>query len=253
MVSKSEKLIGKRALITGASSGLGLATAKLFTTEGAMVALNARRKEVLDKVAATIGDNAVVVAGDVSIPETAAHVVAQAIKGLGGLDIVVYAAGIVVPRLLKDMTVEDFVAHLQVNLIGNFAVARAAALHMDKNDGGTIINISSELAHIGMPHYIHYCASKAGVVGLTKAMAAELAPKITVNAVSPGPIHTPMLEAELELFGGTDEVWREAKDRVPLKRFATPEEVAKVVLFLAADAPYATGSIVRVDGGSTAI
>jgi NAD(P)-dependent dehydrogenase (short-subunit alcohol dehydrogenase family) len=84
-------------------------------------------------------------------------------------------------------------------------------------------------------------------------MAAELAPKLTVNAVSPGPIHTPMLETELELFGGTNEVWQEAKDRVPLKRSAMPEEIAKVVLFLAADAPYATGSIVRVDGGTTAV
>jgi NAD(P)-dependent dehydrogenase (short-subunit alcohol dehydrogenase family) len=151
------------------------------------------------------------------------------------------------------MTVADFKAHLDINLTGNFIIARAAALYMQDHDGGTIINMSSELSHMGMGHYVHYCAAKAGVVGLTQALAAEMAPKVRVNSISPGPIDTPMLEAEIQWFGGTKEVREGAVNRVPLKRFASPVEVASAVLFLAADAPYATGSTLRLDGGTTAV
>jgi NAD(P)-dependent dehydrogenase (short-subunit alcohol dehydrogenase family) len=247
------KLQGKKTLIVGASSGVGLETARLFLAQGAAVALAARSEAKLREVASDLGKDAHVVVGDVGDEAACAAIVPAAIAALGGLDIVVYTAGLCQPCLVKDMTVADFKAHLDINLTGNFIIARAAALYMQDHDGGTIINMSSELSHMGMGHYVHYCAAKAGVVGLTQALAAEMAPKVRVNSISPGPIDTPMLEAEIQWFGGTKEVREGAVNRVPLKRFASPVEVASAVLFLAADAPYATGSTLRLDGGTTAV
>ncbi|MGE0237078.1 MAG: SDR family NAD(P)-dependent oxidoreductase [Parvibaculaceae bacterium] len=247
------KLAGKKALIVGASSGAGLETARLFAAEGAELALVGRSKDKLAAAATGLGGTAHAIAADVGDTASCAAIVPRAIETMGGLDILVYAAGLCEPCLVKDLTVERFKQHLDVNLTGNFIVARAAALHMNDGRGGAIVNFASELAHIGMGYYVHYCAAKAGVVGLTMALAAEMAPKVRVNAVSPGPIDTPMLAAEIEWFGGTQEVIDGAIGRVPLKRFASPEEVAKAVLFLIADAPYATGSALRLDGGTTIV
>ena len=247
------RLNGKKALVVGASSGVGLATARLLAVEGAEIALAARSTDKLRTIASELGANAHVVTGDVGEVRSCGEIVPGAITAMGGLDVVVYTAGLIHPCLVKDMTVESFKEHLDINLTGNFIVAKAAALYMKEHGGGSIVNISSELAHIGMSHYVHYCAAKAGVLGLTKALAAEMAPDVRVNSVSPGPIDTPMLHAEIELFGGTQAVIDGAIDRVPLKRFATPEEVARAILFLAVDAPYATGSTLMLDGGTTII
>lgn len=243
---------GKRALVVGASSGVGLATARLFAAGGAKLAIAARSGDKLNRVAGELGGAKVIVA-DVADTAACQRIVPAAIEALGGLDAVVYAAGICEPRLLKDMTIDDFKRHLDINLTGNFIVAQAAALHMQAAGGGAIVNISSELSHIGMTYYVHYCAAKAGVVGLTKALAAELAPKVRVNSISPGPIDTPMLQEEIKFFGGTKEVMDGAIARVPLKRFATAEEVAKAALFLVTDAIFATGSTLMLDGGTTVI
>ena len=247
------RLQGKKALVVGASSGVGLECARLFVAEGASVALAARSEEKLKRIAAELGGNTRVVVGDVGNEESCSTIVPAAISALGGLDVLVYTAGLCVPCLVKDMTVADFKAHLDVNLTGNFIVARAAALYMQEQGGGAIVNLSSELSHIGMGYYVHYCAAKAGVVGLTQALAAEMAPKVRVNSISPGPIDTPMLESEIEWFGGTKEVREGAINRVPMKRFASPAEVARAALFLAVDAPFATGSTLRLDGGTTAV
>lgn len=243
---------GKRALVVGASSGVGLAAARLFAAGGAKLAIAARSGDKLNRVAGELGGAKVIVA-DVADTAACQRIVPAAIEALGGLDAVVYAAGICEPRLLKDMTIDDFKRHLDINLTGNFIVAQAAALHMQAAGGGAIVNISSELSHIGMTYYVHYCAAKAGVVGLTKALAAELAPKVRVNSISPGPIDTPMLQEEIKFFGGTKEVMDGAIARVPLKRFATAEEVAKAALFLVTDAIFATGSTLMLDGGTTVI
>jgi NAD(P)-dependent dehydrogenase (short-subunit alcohol dehydrogenase family) len=244
-------MAGKRALVVGASSGVGLEAAKLFAANGAQVAIAARSKDKLRAIGAEL--NAAVIVADVGDAASCRQIVPQALDSLGGLDAVVYAAGICEPCLLKDMTVDDFKRHLDVNLTGNFIVAQAAALHMQANGGGTIVNVSSELAHIGMGYYVHYCAAKAGVLGLTKALAAEMAPKVRVNSVSPGPIDTPMLHEEIKFFGGTQEVLDGAIARVPLKRFATPQEVARAVYFLATEASFATGSTLMLDGGTTMV
>ena len=188
--------------------------------------------------------------GDVGECKT---IVATAIDRMGGLDALVYTAGLCEPCSLSEMSVESFRAHLDINLTGNFIVARAAALYMAEHDGGSIVNLASELAHVGMQNYVHYCAAKAGVLGLTMALAAEMAPKVRVNALSPGPVDTPMLAAEIAWFGGTEDVIAGAINRVPLKRFATPMEIARAILFLVADATYATGSTLRLDGGTTIV
>ncbi len=247
------RLSDRKVLVVGASSGVGKETARLFAAEGAAVTLAARSLDKLTALAAELGSTAHVVAADVGDVASCRAIVPAAIEAMGGLDVVVYTAGIIRPCLLKDITVEDFKEHIDINLTGNFIVAQAAALYLNDHDGGSIVNVSSELSHVGMKYYVPYCAAKAGVLGLTKALAAELAPKVRVNSVSPGAIDTPMLRAEIECFGGTQEVIQGAIDRIPLKRFATPGEVARAILFLAVDAPYATGSTWRLDGGTTMV
>jgi NAD(P)-dependent dehydrogenase (short-subunit alcohol dehydrogenase family) len=247
------RLAGQRALVTGASSGVGLATARLFVAEGGRVALVARRGDRLAEIVAELGGAAIALSADIADDRAVAAAVAEAWERLGGLDIAVNAAGIDGPSHLADLTPEIWRRQLDVNLSGTFYVAREVALRMQAGAGGVIVNLGSELSLVGMGLYAHYCASKFGVVGLTKALAHELAPKVRVNCLCPGPIDTPMMDAELEWFPDPAATRAAAIDRVPLKRFATAEEVARAVLFLAVDAPFATGSVFSLDGGTTAI
>jgi len=247
------KLDGKRALITGASSGVGKATAALFANEGATVGLIARREVELKAVAAPLGTRAMALVCDVADDRQVAASVAAFADAHGAPDILVNAAGIDGPAPLADLTPEVWRRQIDVNLHGTFYMAREAGLRMLAGDGGVILNLGSELALVGMGFYAHYCASKFGVVGMTKSLAHELAPKVRVNCICPGPIDTPMMDAELEWFPDPVATRAAAIDRVPLKRFATPEEIARVLLFFACDAPFATGAIFNIDGGTTAI
>jgi NAD(P)-dependent dehydrogenase (short-subunit alcohol dehydrogenase family) len=245
------RLNGRRALITGASSGIGAATARLFTAEGAHLALLARTPEPLDRLAEELGATAV--PADVADPEQVQHAVDEAADRLGGIDVVVNSAGIAAPLALADLNARAWRETIDINLSGSFYVAREAGMRMIAADGGTIVNIGSELSFIGMAFYVGYCASKAGVIGLTKALAVELAPTVTVNAVCPGPVDTPMLRAEFECFPDPKAAFDGTIERVPLKRLATPEEVAAAILYLVADAPYATGMTLELDGGTTIV
>ena len=190
---------------------------------------------------------------DVADDKAVGAAVARFADAYGGIDIAVNAAGIDGPSSLEDLTPEIWRQQLDVNLSGTFYVTREAALRMMAGDGGVVINVSSELGLVGMGLYAHYCASKFGVIGLTKALALELAPKVRVNCICPGPIDTPMMDAELAWFPDPVATRKMAIDRVPLKRFASPQEVAAAVLFFAADAPFATGSVFSLDGGTTAV
>jgi NAD(P)-dependent dehydrogenase (short-subunit alcohol dehydrogenase family) len=242
-----------RILITGASSGVGRSAAPTFAREGARVALLARRESVLRELAGELGDHAVAFPTDVADPQAVGESVSGAWEAFGGLDVVVNAAGVGLPTPLESLDAEGWREVIDTNLSGTFFVAREAALRMTAGEGGSIVNIGSELSSIGMAQYAPYCASKFGVVGLTKALAAELAPRVRVNVVCPGPIATPMMDAELEWYPDPEATRREAIERVPLKRFAAPEEVVDAIRFLAFQAPFATGAVLPLDGGTTMI
>jgi NAD(P)-dependent dehydrogenase (short-subunit alcohol dehydrogenase family) len=244
---------GIRALVTGASSGVGRAVATRLAAEGAQVALLARRASVLGELCEELGAKSFALVCDVADPAAAESTVESARERLGGLDLVVNSAGVCLPVALEDLDAATWGTSLAINLTGTFSVARAAGLIMRADSGGAIVNIGSELGSIGMAGFAHYCAAKAGVVGLTKALAAELAPTVRVNAVLPGPIDTPMLEAELALTDDPAATRIEALGRVPLARFATAAEVAEAILYLGLDARYATGSCLALDGGTTVV
>lgn len=247
------RLDGQRALITGASSGIGAATAHAFVREGARVALLARRAQPLEQLAAELGGERIVTSTtDVADPAAVSGAVRDVAESLGGLEIVVNSAGIAKPLALPDLDAQAWQETIDINLSGSFYVAREAGLLMMRAGGGVIINIGSELSVLGMAMYVAYCASKAGVIGLTKALAAELAPKVRVNAVLPGPVDTPMLDAEFRTFPDPQAAHDSTIERVPLKRLATSEEVAEAILYLCA-APYATGATLELDGGSTIV
>jgi len=244
---------GRRILITGASSGVGMSAARRFVREGAEVALLARREGVLRELSDELGEGAVAFGTDVADPNAVAVSVAAAWEALGGLDVVVNAAGVGLPTPLEKLDAGGWQEVIDTNLSGTFFVAREVGLRMVAGEGGSIVNIGSELSSIGAAMYAPYCASKFGVVGLTKALAAELAPKVRVNVVCPGPIDTPMMDAEIEWYPDPEATRREATERVPLKRFAAPEEVVEAIDFLAFGAPFATGAILPLDGGTTMV
>jgi NAD(P)-dependent dehydrogenase (short-subunit alcohol dehydrogenase family) len=247
----ADRLSGKIAFITGASSGIGEATARLFAAEGARLALVARGRERLERLTAELGEGAIALTADVAESATVDAAVQRTVDELGPLDIVISNAGTVTPATLAETDDATWNRQIDVNLTGSFFVARATAPKI--NAGGSILMLGSELSVMGMGMYAAYCASKAGVIGLTRALAAELAPRVRVNAICPGPVDTPLLAGELEYFGDHDAVMQETFDRVPLGRLATSEEVAAGILFLAADAPYATGTTLELDGGTTSI
>jgi NAD(P)-dependent dehydrogenase (short-subunit alcohol dehydrogenase family) len=242
-----------RFLITGASSGVGRSAAQTFARAGARVALLARRESVLRELAGELGDHVLAFPTDVADPRAVGEAVTGAWEAFGGLDVVVNAAGVGLPTPLESLDAEGWREVIDINLSGTFFVAREAALRMTAGDGGSIVNIGSELSSIGMAQYAPYCASKFGVIGLTKALAAELAPRVRVNVVCPGPIDTPMMDAELDWYPDPEATRREAIERVPLKRFAAPEEVVDAIRFLAFGAPFATGAVLPLDGGTTMI
>ena len=240
-----------RAIVTGASSGIGLATARRIHADGGTVALLATRAAVLDGIAAELDERAFAVPVDVSDPVQVKVAIARCFELLGDVDLVVNAAGVDGPSALLDITDEKWMRSIGVNLSGPFYVGRESARLL--KEGSCIINIGSELSFMGMGLFVDYGASKAGLIGLTQAMAAELAErKIRVNAICPGPVDTPMMESEIAWFPNPDEVRKMAVDRVPLKRWAQPEEIADAVVYMAS-VKFATGAAWSIDGGTTAI
>lgn len=242
-----------RVLVTGATSGVGEATAKLFASSGARVALIGRRHEELRRVADEIGDAALSVAADVSDPQSASGAVLSAIDAMGGLDVAVNAAGVAAYALLEDLDADLWRQVIDTNLTGAFHVSRTAGLHMRSAGGGSIVNVASDLAVMGAAGLVPYSASKAGLLGLTRALAVELAPLVRVNAVCPGPIDTPMLRKGLKETEDPDEALREKEATVPLNRLADPAEVAAAIYFLAVEGTFATGTSMAFDGGTSAV
>ena len=241
-------LQGRVALITGASQGIGKACALALAEAGADVALGARNLVNLQCVAKDVEDlgrKAVVVGLDVSQFESVTEAVARAIQELGKIDILVNNAGITKDNLAMRMKPEDWAAVLRTNLDGAYYCIRAVLPGMVKQHYGRIINVASVVAQAGNPGQANYVASKAGLIGLTKAVAAEVGSRnITVNAVSPGFIDTAMT-AKLP-----DAVKRKILSLVPLGRMGSDREVAYGVRFLASEeAAYVTGHVLNINGG----
>jgi NAD(P)-dependent dehydrogenase (short-subunit alcohol dehydrogenase family) len=245
-------LNGRCALITGASSGIGEATARLFAREGARVSLVARRADELQRVADDL-DQAIVVPTDVADHRAVADAIDETEARLGPIDIAVSCAGVIGPTAIEDLTPEVWQRTIAINLSGAFYVGRETALRMRRRGGGHIVNVASDLATTAMPGYTDYSAAKAGVVGLTRGLAAEFAPTVLVNAVAPGPVNTPMMDHELAMSPNADAAREETIRRVPLRRISEPEEIAEAIRFLAGQATYTTGAVLALDGGTTVL
>lgn len=253
------KLRGRAALITGAGSGIGRATAELFASEGAGVAILDRDASAAGATASAIsatGAEAHPVVADVSASDEIARAVASATRLLGRLDIVYNNAGVGSTGSVVDATEEDWDRCFAVNAKGTYLTSQAAIPHLEAAGGGSIINQASVAALVGIQGFAAYCAAKGAVVSLTRAMAIDLAPMgIRVNALCPGTVYTPLMEPLMrERGGGSIERGLEiTAAKYPIGRLGTPVEIANAALFLASDdAGFVTGAIFTVDGGMTA-
>lgn len=241
-------LSGKVAIVTGASRGIGRAITLALAAQGAKVVASARNAEALAGLVEEIkglGGEATAVAGDVAVEADAAKLVEEAVATYGQLDILVNNAGITRDGLLLRMKSEDWDAVLDTNLKGAFLCIRAAAKVMSKQRSGRIINMSSVVGEMGNAGQANYCASKAGLLGLTKSVAKELARRnVTVNAITPGFIVTDMTE------NMTDKAREAMTEQIPLGRLGESDDIANAVLFLASDqASYITGQVLGINGG----
>ncbi|HHV10067.1 MAG TPA: 3-oxoacyl-[acyl-carrier-protein] reductase [Clostridiales bacterium] len=242
-------LDGKVAVITGAGRGIGRAIALQFAQQGAKVVVNYRNsiaqvEELLAQISVA-GGQAIAVQADVSREEEAKKLIGEAVKQYGRLDVLVNNAGITKDNLMMKMTEQEFDSVLDINLKGTFFCMKHASLIMLKQRSGKIVNISSVVGLAGNAGQINYSASKAGVIGMAKSAARELASRgITVNAVAPGFIETDMTDTL------PDKMKEATVATIPLKRYGKAEEVANAVSFLASDAAnYITGQVIQVDGG----
>lgn len=241
-------LKGKRVLITGGGSGIGAATAARFLEEGSVVCVLDRDAVVRQHILLELPTLVAALDADVSNLTQVQGAVAESIRLMGGLDVLVNNAGISIRHNFLDITPEEWDKVIAVNLTGVFYVAQTAARHMMEQDGGVILQTASTNGIMGYPFYADYNATKAGVIELTKSMALELAPKVRVCAVAPGYVLTPMQRAEY-----TDEMLAEVNRKIPLRRHARPEEIAALFAFLASDdAQNITGQVYTSDGGETA-
>ena len=243
------RLDGKTALITGATGGIGAAIARTLHAQGAVVALSGTRRDVLESLAAELGERAHVCPADLREAGAADALVAAAEAAAGPLAILVNNAGLTRDMLALRMKDEDWQTVLDVDLSAPFRLARAALKGMLRRRAGRIIGIGSIVGSTGNPGQANYAAAKAGLVGMTKALAQEVGSRgVTVNMVAPGFIETPMTDALNET--------QKAKlaDAIPLGRLGQPSDIAAAVLYLAsAEAAWVTGATLHVNGGMAMI
>ncbi|MBU2982560.1 3-oxoacyl-[acyl-carrier-protein] reductase [Lentibacter algarum] len=238
-------LTGKSALVTGASGGIGGEIAKVLHAAGATVGLSGTREEPLKALASELGERAHVLPCNLSDAEAVDALPKQAIEAMGAVDILVNNAGITRDQIFMRMSDEEWQSVIDVNLTSTMRLCRGVMRPMMKARWGRIINISSIVGSTGNPGQANYAASKAGMVGLTKSIAYEVASRgITSNAVAPGFIATPMTDKL------TDDQKTKINGQIPAARMGTPKEIAGAVLYLASDeAGYTTGATLHVNGG----
>jgi NAD(P)-dependent dehydrogenase (short-subunit alcohol dehydrogenase family) len=254
-------LAGKVVLITGAGSGIGRAAAGLFAAAGAQVGLTDIDKDGLAATAALLPDGAAVTAaGDITDPATIDELTTAAMARFGRVDALFNNVGILIMKSLLDTTVADFDRLMHVNCLSYLIAMQRVVPEMRRRKGGgevggggSIINVSSVGGLVALPNVSAYCPSKSAVIGLTRAAAAEFAPDIRVNAICPGGVSTPMSDAHLDSFDDKEAATKLLTGRQLLKRYARPEEIANVAVFLASDqASFMTGAVVPVEAGHTA-
>ena len=251
------RLKNKVALITGGTSGIGEATALLFAKEGADVAITGRNHDRGAAVVARIkefGGAGIFLRADVSVAGDCRHAVEETLREFGRLDILFNNAGVYYPQTALECSEREWDEQINVNLKGTFLMSKFALPAMIAQRSGAIVNNSSGWGIVGGDHAVAYCASKGGVVLMTKAMAIDHgAQGIRVNCVCPGDVETPMLPADAKMRGLKWEDYIAGCANRPLGRVGTVEEVAKAVLFLASDdSSFMTGTALIVDGGGTA-
>jgi NAD(P)-dependent dehydrogenase (short-subunit alcohol dehydrogenase family) len=249
------------AVVTGSTRGLGFAIARRLVHDGASVVVSGRRQQDAERAARRLRDEGpgavVAVACDVRRPESVEHLLEAAARELGAINALVANAGVATLGRFLDLPLSEWDEVMSVNARGVFLCGQIFARHMLDHDGGRIINIGSQAGHQGQALVAHYCASKAAILGLTKAMAIELAPRLQVNAVCPGIVQTDMIEADFRrqatiLDLDPYEIARGTLARIPLGRFQSAESVAATVAFLLSeDAADITGQVVHVNGGMT--
>jgi 3-oxoacyl-[acyl-carrier protein] reductase len=242
-------LSGKAALVTGASGGIGGAIARALHRQGATVTLSGTRADALERLKGSLGERAHVVAARMDDGAEVDRLAKDAETAMGKLDILVNNAGITRDNISMRMKDDEWEKVLQVNLTGTFRLIRAAMRGMMRRRFGRVINITSVVGVTGNPGQANYAAAKAGLIGMSKSLAQELASRaITVNCIAPGFIATPMTDALVE------EQRKSILARVPADRLGTPDEVAAGVVYLASEeAAYVTGQTLHINGGMAMI
>jgi NAD(P)-dependent dehydrogenase (short-subunit alcohol dehydrogenase family) len=242
----------KAVLVTGGTRGIGAATVRAFLAAGARVAVNGRSPDSTQRMIESLGSGAAVAApGDIGTVAGCRNAVGAAVAAFGGLDVLVNNAGVFREVLMEGSDEAFWDQTIDINLKGTFFTSQAALPSLRRRRGN-IVNVASESGLMGNPRCTVYCASKGGVINLTRAMAIELAPDVRVNAVCPGPIETDMTRSGAP--AGVDyEQYHAALTQYPyLKRIGAPGEVADAILYLASDAAaFVTGAMLSIDGGST--
>ena len=251
------KLADRVALVTGAGTGIGRAIAELFAREGARVALAGRHREPLEEVAAAIkqaGGLAIVGPCDVTKEEEVKALIARVVKALGGLNIVVNNAAYWMAGTAEETSTADWEQMMETNLKGVFLVSKHALPEMRRAGGGVVVNIGSVLGLVGMKRRVAYATSKGGLVAMTRAMALDhAAEKIRVNCICPSLVRTPMGQSSLAYTGDAEAELARRIAGIPLGRAGTPEDVARLALFLASeDSSWMTGAAIPLDGGVSA-
>jgi dihydroanticapsin dehydrogenase len=252
-----KRFANKKVFISGGATGIGEAAVLLFAQQGAIVTIFDRDIENGEKCLQKIldsGGRGIFISGNLIYPEEIEKAIDQSLKTYGGIDILINNAGVESPYSVHEMPIEEWDRVMAVNLRGMYLMAKAVIPIMKKSGGGAIINTASISGLLGWPISAAYCASKGGVIQLTKQMAVDYAQdNIRVNCIAPGTTLTPLIERIFQQESEPEKAKQQISQMHPLGRFAQPEEIAQAILFLASeDASFITGAVLPVDGGYTA-